>query len=382
MGGVLLLDAHLKQALVVTRSLGDRGIPVTAGSHCRWTPSRFSKHAEEWLHYPDPEDSEAFLEAIESELTVGDYDMLLPIEESTLDVVLGNRETFEALTTLSFPPTETTAVGLDKRRTIEAARRHDVPHPETVFSDSATIPEIESALSYPIVIKPINGEGRDGVSVCHSREALRTAAQETIDELGPVLFQEFIPNGGECGVYALYDHSSDLRAVTVQRRLRSKPPEGGASTYRETVEDPSLIALADEFLSALDWQGVVMAEFRVDPRSGEPQLMEINPRFWGSLALSVFADVDFPSLLYRLSTGGELPSELSYRRDVQARCLFTDFVQLLQREDTARAFREFLTPASKPCCFDIVSTDDPLPTVGQMLYWSSLLLADRPRIGV
>ncbi len=287
MCGVLLLDAHLKQALVVARSLGGRGIPVTAGSHYRWTPSRFSKHAEGWLHYPDLEVSEAFLEAIESELTAGDYDMLLPIEESTLDVVLGNRETFEALTTLSFPPTETTAVGLDKRRTIEAARRHDVPHPETVFSDSTTVTEVESTLSYPIVIKPINGEGRHGVSVCHSRETLRRAARETIAELGPVLFQEFIPNGGECGVYALYDHLSDLRAVTVQRRLRSKPPEGGASTYRETIDDPALVSLADEFLSALDWQGVVMAEFRVDPRSGEPQLMEINPRFWGSLALSV-----------------------------------------------------------------------------------------------
>lgn len=382
MGSVIILDSHLKQALVAARSLGCRDIRVTAGSHHKWTPSRFSKHADTCITYPGPADSpQEFVQTIEAELSRNQYDMLLPIEESTVEVILRNRDTFEDLTTIPFPPLETVKVGLSKRRTIEAARRHDVPHPKTLFSAESTLSEVEATLSYPIVVKPVHGEGRDGVSICHSSEGFRETARETIETEGPVMFQEFIPNGGERGVYTLYNWAGDLRGVTAQKRLRTKPPEGGASTYRETVEDPELISVADSFLTALDWQGAAMVEFRIDSRTGEPQLMEINPRFWGSLALSVFADADFPYLLYQLSTGREIRQELSYRPDVQARCLFTDFIQVLQRDDILTAAREFLTPATKPCCFDILCMEDPLPALGQMLYWSSLVLDDVPRPG-
>jgi predicted ATP-grasp superfamily ATP-dependent carboligase len=39
-----------------------------------------------------------------------------------------------------------------------------------------------------------------------------------------------------------------------------------------------------------------MVEWKVHPKSGQPLLLEINARFWGSLALAVRAGVDFPRL--------------------------------------------------------------------------------------
>ncbi len=41
-----------------------------------------------------------------------------------------------------------------------------------------------------------------------------------------------------------------------------------------------------------------MVEFKLDPRDNTPKLMEINPRFWGSLALAIESGVNFPYLLY------------------------------------------------------------------------------------
>ena len=40
-------------------------------------------------------------------------------------------------------------------------------------------------------------------------------------------------------------------------------------------------------------------EFRIDSRDGVPKIMEVNPRFWGSLQLSILSGVDFPYLLYK-----------------------------------------------------------------------------------
>ena len=103
-----------------------------------------------------------------------------------------------------------------------------------------------------------------------------------------MLVQEYIPNGGELGVYTLFDNQSVPRALSVQRRLRSYPVSGGPSTLRETIRnDASRLAtdIAFRLLTKMQWTGVAMVEFRIDARDGMPKLMEVNPRFWGSLQL-------------------------------------------------------------------------------------------------
>lgn len=379
MARVFVLNAHAVHGLVAIRRLGAYGLDVTAGSARRWTPGGFSRHADRVVQYPSPDDDpDGFVRAVERELRANEYEMLLPVNEATVEIVAGRRDRFTELTAVPFLPYERLSVGLDKRRTVEAAREFDVPHPTTLFDEEMDADAVESAIGYPAVVKPRRGSARRGVTVCRSRGELTRAVRRTRTEYGPVLVQEFVPHGGERGVYTLYDCDGDLTGITVQERLRSDPPSGGASTYRRTVADPDLVAIADEFLTALDWRGLAMVEFRVDAHSGEPQLMEINPRLWGSLALSVFAGVDFPTLLYRLAVGDDPDPCLEYDVGVRARCLFTDAKQVFAREDRLRALAEFLAPTAGPCRYDILSKRDPLPTLGQCLYWGSCLL-DRGR---
>jgi len=67
-----------------------------------------------------------------------------------------------------------------------------------------------------------------------------------------------------------------------------------------------------------------VVEFRIDARDGRPKLLEINPRFWGSLALSVQSGVEFPYVLYQLATGGTCRPALDYRTGVRTRQLLGD----------------------------------------------------------
>lgn len=374
MGRVLILDCEAKPALVAIRSLGARGLSVTAGSSKPWNAGRVSKYTDRYLECPSfEEDPDEFVRVIEQELKARNYDMLLPVNEDTVEVVLENSERLAEHASIPFLPLERLRVGLNKRRTIEAAREFDIPHPKTLFSDETDYDTAEQVLGYPIVVKPPRGRGRNDIAVCDSRKQLERTLERTRSKHGPVLLQEFVPRGSECGVYTLYDDSGELTGLTVQRRLRSNPPEGGASTYRETIDDPELVELSDRFLTALDWRGVAMVEFRIDSRTGEPKLLEINPRLWGSLALSVYAGVDFPYLLYQLAVGEEPERSLDYAVGVRCRCLFMDGLQVLAREDRLRALREFFTPSEKPCRHDIVSWRDPIPTFGQIAYWLDVL---------
>lgn len=369
---VLILDATARHALVAIRNLGQHGLSITAGSESRYNAGSMSKYASRRLRYPSPvSDTEAFVQTVERELVAREYDMLLPINQSTVEAVNENRVRFEPYTTVPFPPNETLEYGLDKAKTVQAARKAGIRHPKSVLAESIDIDDAESELGYPVVVKPCRGSGRTGVCICYSRSELEQSYETSTEQYGPVLFQEFIPKGGERGVYTLYDDTGQLVRVTVQRRLRSYPPEGGASTYRETVADPELISKADRLLSSIGWSGgVAMVEFRVDEQTGEPVLMEINPRLWGSLALSVYAGVEFPFYLYQQATGTPIERDLDYLIGVRARDVFTDVLQVVAREDKLRAVYEFLQPSEKPCGFDILSWEDPLPTLGHCLYYA------------
>lgn len=377
MGTVFVLNSHARHGLEAIRCLGLEGLQVTAGSSKRLNAGRLSRFADRSVTYPEPEtEPEAFIQAIERELGTRAYDMLLPVNGPTVELVVEHTSRLTEWTNIPFPSHEKLRIGTNKRRTIEAARDIDIPHPKTLFSGESSLETVDRELDYPLVIKPVRGSGRLGVSICDSFAELVRFARQAIEAHGPVLFQEFIPNGGERGVYTLYDSSHSPVGRTVQRRIRSHPPEGGASTYRETVEDSELVALADELLTALDWQGLAMIEFRIDDRTGEPKLMEINPRLWGSLALSRYAGVNFPYLLYQLIIGEDPEQCLDYDVGVRSRYLFTDGLQILERERRLGALCEFFFPFFASCRYDLLSRRDPLPVLGQLGYYGTSFLAD------
>jgi predicted ATP-grasp superfamily ATP-dependent carboligase len=113
-------------------------------------------------------------------------------------------------------------------------------------------------------------------------------------------------------------------------------------------------------------------EFKMDPRDNQPKLMELNPRFWGSLALAVHAGVDFPYLLYRMAMGEDLTPIRDYASGVRCRWLLPG--DILHFLTNPRRFH------MKPSFFrcqgthdDILSWRDPLPALGTFLTLFSLL---------
>lgn len=72
-----------------------------------------------------------------------------------------------------------------------------------------------------------------------------------------------------------------------------------------------------------------MVEFRIRP-DGTPVFLELNARFWNSLALAVHAGVDFPAMLVHMAEHGDVPPLERYREGVRCRWLLGDARHLIE----------------------------------------------------
>jgi len=364
---VFVTDAQMRSSLAVIRSLGRRELEVTGGEETRFATGFFSKYCKHSVVYPSPKkNQDRFLEYMKELVTNNEYEVIFPMTDYTVIPIVKHKKEFSKHTIVPLPDYNILMNAIDKAKTLRIAMENNIPCPKTHFmNELSDINDIKDNLVYPVIIKPAKGFGARGVELCKSYEELRLKSREVYVVHGSFLVQEYIPHGDEIGVYALFNFDSEPRAVTVQRRIRSYPISGGPSTLRETIKNPKLVDTAFELLKSLKWQGVAMVEFRTDPRDGIPKLMEVNPRFWGSLQLSILAGVNFPYLLYKLVTEGDIEPVMDYKERIKCRWLLPGdilwFLSAPNKIDNLREFCRFRTN------YDILSLKDPGSIFGFMM---------------
>ena len=160
-----------------------------------------------------------------------------------------------------------------------------------------------------------------------------------------------------------------MAASFTHRRLREFPVSGGPSSLRGTFRHEQAEADAVRLLRGLNFSGPAMVEFKVDPRDGLAKLMEINPRFWGSLPLAIRAGVDFPVLTYRLAMGETISPPVPAPDTTLRNLLPGDLLYFMARR--GRVGREFFDFKKHPD--ELLSVSDPGPALGRLLSPLALL---------
>jgi predicted ATP-grasp superfamily ATP-dependent carboligase len=375
MNRVLVTDGHFRKTLAVVRSLGRKGVRVTVGERTLLNTSFFSKYCSKRLVYPSPQRyPDLFVESLLKEIKKNHYDCLFPMEEETLLLIAKYRSEISKYTYLLIPDLEKIEFVRDKGSLIQFAEAHGIPVPKTFYSPSTlTLPITEEGEGY--VIKPRISSGSFGIAYVKNRKDLLHSYQRVHQRYPFPLIQEYIPDGGGTfGVSALFDESSNVRAAFVHRKLRMYPVQGGPSTLREGVEHPQIMELGSSLLKALNWVGIAMVEFKVDPRDGIPKLMEVNPRFWGSLQLAIFSGVDFPYLIFKMARGEKFEPILRYPVGRRSRwLLFGDILHFINNPERFRLQPPFFRFFEPETCDDMISRDDPLPVIGAMATFFTFL---------
>jgi predicted ATP-grasp superfamily ATP-dependent carboligase len=376
---VLVTDGHFRKTLAVVRSLGRKGIAVTVGERTYLNTSFFSKYCTRRLVYPSPRRSPVqFIEFLQREIKENHYDCLFPMEEETLLLLAKYHSEISRYTYLLSPDLKKIEFVRDKGNLMEFAETHRIPTPKTFYSPPTPEPcKVQGspashvvqgleAIPIPAVIKPRISSGSFGIVYVKKREDLIPSYQSVHQRFPFPLIQEWIPDGGGTyGLSALFDEASNIKAAFVHKKLRMYPVQGGPSTLREGVEHPQIMELGLSLLKSLNWVGVGMVEFKVDPRDGVPKLMEVNPRFWGSLQLAIVSGVDFPYLILRMARGESFEPVLRYK--VGKRCrwlLLGDILHFLNNPNRLHLRPSFFHFFDPDTSYDIISKEDPLPLLG------------------
>lgn len=386
----IILDGNENQAVAATRSLSRAGYAVTVGSAESWSKAGWSRDAAGSFTYPSPgSDPAGFIQRLTHELTRGGPAVVMPMTEaSTIPVSLQRAELEAAGGMMLLPPHDVLLRVFDKRGMTELAKSLGIAVPRTWVVEAETdAAMLARELPYPVVLKPnvsqqrtaAGGSAPTGAPAYASTPAQFAAAlAELRERCASVLVQEFVVGTG-AGYFALM-RSGELRGEFAHRRLRDVRPTGSGSALRESVAPTTAIRDASlALLRAVGWHGVAMVEFRIQA-DGTPVFLEVNGRFWNSLALAVHAGVDFPLGVARMAEHGDVAPLDTGRPGVRCRWLLGDARHLLSVWRGAPAgypaafpsrigsMLAFLIP-SPGTMHDNFALADPMPEVGDWLHF-------------
>ena len=396
---VLVTDGDERPALAVTRSLGRRGLEILVGAENGRSLASSSKYCAGHVTYPSPHrEHHRFCDFLSDLVRRRHIDVLIPMTDVTTHLVALHKAELEGAVSLPIPDFGAFEFVSDKWKLLKRAQEMGIAIPRTHFVQGAEdLRVVLGELRYPVVVKPArsrilteSGWVRTQVRYAGSETELVRLYRETAYLRFPSLIQERI-NGPGIGLFLLFDRGNLVTAFS-HRRLREKPPSGGVSTLRESIPvDARLKSQAVDLFQPLGWHGVAMVEYKLDRRTGQPLLMEVNGRFWGSLQLAIDAGMDFPYLLYRLAVGDGVEAPEAYEIGVANRWLLGDLDHALARlfkKDrdldlpegfpsrfrTALEFAKFYRPGLR---YEPLSLTDPRPFLHELSAYVRDLLGIR-----
>lgn len=360
---------------------------MEVGSSASWSKAGWSRFAAGTFTYPSPDENLAgFVERIAAKVKEHGNALVLPMtEQTTLPLSIHRQAIIEAGGHLVLPSHEVVRNAFDKQFTSELASSLGVAVPQTVFLNQQADPSaVARSLEYPVVLKPRSSQEISTASSIRTTGAPLYARDETefLEAFGKLrercsemLVQEYVTGAG-VGYFALMREGEPI-AEFAHRRIRDVRPTGSGSSLR--VSTPVLPAVREAglaMLRALKWHGVAMVEFRM--RGSTPVFLEVNGRFWNSLALAIYSGVDFPALLVSMFESGDVPRQQGYAEGVRCRWFLGDLRHLIEvwrgaPKGYAGPFperwptlRSFLRPVSGTF-HDNFRWSDPLPELGDWI---------------
>ncbi|PRZ44034.1 carbamoyl-phosphate synthase large subunit [Antricoccus suffuscus] len=247
-------------------------------------------------------DDPDFVPALLQEARTHGADLVIPTVDVELADVSAAADTFAAHgIRLLVETVATLECCLDKWQLMQRCASV-VRVPTTMLLECDTTDHAMSTLGRPFIVKPRAGAGGRGFAVIDGPEALGETPRD-----GSYIMQEYLP-GEEFSIDVL--GRPDGHIVSAVPRRRDKVDSGIAVAGR-TVHDPSLIAFGRSVAEAIGVVGVVNVQARraVD---GTPALLEVNPRFPGTMALTMAAGVDMPTLAVAAAYGERIPDSIDF----------------------------------------------------------------------
>ncbi len=367
---VLVASAKGAKSLVITRSLGRRKISVINTDYERYSAAFFSRYSNRHFLCPSPKDfPDEYIEAILTYIKKNKIDVLMPVNSIETLLISKYKDKLTPYTKVPFENYSKMIKLHDKGELAKLADELNIPVPKTyIINDLSDIEQFVNSVNYPVVIKLKESSSSIGINYIYSPDEFilkykHTIEQFNLDPLNYPIIQQYI-HGIGCGVSLLMNHG-EVRALFTHKRLREFPITGGPATLRESIRHQEMESIAVKLLEHVKWHGLAMVEFKLDQHTNKPYLIEVNPRFWGSINQAITSGVDFPYLLYKMAVDGDIEPVLDYRLGVRTRFLMNDVRALISQcrcsKSRVKNIKDFFKLEGMHD--DILCCKDPLPII-------------------
>jgi predicted ATP-grasp superfamily ATP-dependent carboligase len=388
----IILGVEHPRSVAAIRALARSGIPVLAVNHETSARASHSRHLSQKLRVGNaPPEVLALLDSLGRD----GGGVLIPTDDDYLILVAKNFDRLSRHFVLTTPPWDILRPLLNKPECYAIARGAGLKTPRFFTPvDEVDLRTIVSGLSFhshDYLLKtmpgtgPANtGNGRYTKVAGSDPASVERSCLEIRSRIGtfPVI-EEVVPGGPDrcIGVSMVIDRNHEAVVCFCVRRLRlhtysrsgrfAHPYELGANVYCESVHDPEAAAAARRFVRQAKYYGAITVEFRRDPTDDSLVLIKADPRLVRATSLSTVLELDIPTALYRVFTGGRVTAPVTYPGGVGWIWLGAYLDTLLENRDNRPARRELLAlfqRARRIRAFAYLDLRDPLPFLAD-LWW-------------
>ena len=359
---VLVTDAGHKNTLAILRTLGKSKycIDITSSLPKVLTLGFYSRYCNKvYILKYKRKDIDFYANELMEIVGDGNYNVLIPVGLTSCLAVSKYKKKFELLTNVVVPEWDVMQIASNKDRTVSFASDLRIPIPETIVLHDES--DLNAVKKYPVVIKS-SDDSMSSVGYCNNKDELH----EKYSHLSHIsktniIVQEYIIGFG-CGFYGVYNNGK-LIAHFLHKRIKEFPITGGPSAVAESYFDEKLYRYGKRLCDALNWNGPIMVEFKYDNIGNDYKLIEINPKLWGSLDLTIEAGVNIPEILINLALYNIEQSSSEYKF-IKYKWMFPDEFKVLISKFSSKSLKDFLA-------LDINTKtnfcmNDPLPTIVQI----------------
>jgi predicted ATP-grasp superfamily ATP-dependent carboligase len=345
---ILLTTSHWTSARAILESLGKQGhelLLIDDRPHGPRAETFFSKYCtKSFLCEAKGANKANYVDFVLNILRKENIDLFIPICDRDVEYFSEIEDEVRRHAHMVLASRKLIDLAGNKDKTYRFCMEHGFNIPKTYFPVSMEeISQLADQITYPCLAKAAKATANEGNTYFQTKEGLLGFYKNFAGKpIWPVL-QEFI-HGDVASFSAVCDQGKVLGHFMMHIEYKHSI---GAPAVARSTNDPALLDLSTRIIRKLEWTGAINFDLIREPQ-GEYKLMEINPRFGGSICLAYRLGVDLPLILYSLAFDQQPLYKTDYADGWILRDLFpTELVYCIQdRKHIPLFFKNFFVSRS------------------------------------
>jgi D-aspartate ligase len=307
----LIFDCHYN-GLSIIQELGIHGIECIAMDNRR-SIGTFSKYAK-YVKCPDPScDEEKFIAFLFDYCSKEkNKPVLFPTNDHWAVALSKHKKRLSEVSIPCVADWETIEIFIHKDKFYQIGQERGYLTPKTW--DNKSIKNITDE-NFPIVAKPIFRRSSSNSNITNftaNMDRLRLTLLNTKNELNAFLeressfiehlvFQEYVRGMSDSmytvGIYA--DKNANIMGLFTGHKVRGYPAHNGDCVVGEKAPVPDyIINNTKRIVKDFHYCGIAEFEYKIDEKTAQYKLIEINPRSWSWIGITPACGVSLPLIAY------------------------------------------------------------------------------------